>query len=345
MSRRGHLRADSDGHPLSNLRDESGVSTGSLSARDQQHQHICGTDLASRLRVRLYSRRRTLRTRRMRCCASARLRYGSCVSTACDSSAAPAIEHLRTSAGRISRPDCIGRPAGPWCVGGGDVAERLSTSSGRISRLDICATHLSNARGCHATDCAAIPMIERLRFEGKFPLLGGSVMQWSYIKYENGRSHMVSNDLLTAVRGAMECETPPGIIRDIEISREICLEQGGMCITTRPLEEFVLCDLAICVPSEDLADLTSQWRSASAVMSLGQTFYRFNSWPWKCLVVDPQQRGDLLALFDARLDIAEHRAMKFYADRKSPQETLRKYNEGRGVVIPYGPDKIDRLKT
>ncbi len=170
-------------------------------------------------------------------------------------------------------------------------------------------------------------------------------MQWSYIRYENGRAHMVSENLLSAVRDAMDHESPPGILRDVTIDHEICLEQGGMCITTRPYEEFALYDLKIWIPSEDLADLVSSWRDAPVVTALDWTFHRFTSWPWKCLVVDPQQRGDFLALFDARLDIADHRARQFYADCKSPQETLREYNEGRGVVIPYGPDKIDRLRS
>jgi hypothetical protein len=170
-------------------------------------------------------------------------------------------------------------------------------------------------------------------------------MRWNYIRYENGMSHMVSDDLLTVIRDVMEHESPPGLLRDVESACEICLELGGMCSMVRPLEEFAFCGLTIWVPSEDLSALVTRWQVSPAVTALDREFHRFTSWPWKCLVVDPRQRSELLEVFISRADVAEHRAAQFWANSESPQETLRKYNESKDAFIPYGPDKIDRFRS
>lgn len=170
-------------------------------------------------------------------------------------------------------------------------------------------------------------------------------MHWNYIRYENGMGHAVSDELLAAVRDDMERQNPPGLLQEVREVREIGLELGGACMMHRPLEDFVLDDLAIWIPSEDLSLLLRQWRSAPAVISLGQVFHRFVSWPWKCLALAPSQREDLLALLDARVDTAERRAVEFYASRESPQESMRKYYEDQGLSLPCGPDKIDRLRS
>jgi hypothetical protein len=158
------------------------------------------------------------------------------------------------------------------------------------------------------------------------------------------RQH-IFDDFLTAVRYNMDRAAPPGVFQDITVDRKIWLELGGMCSMDRPVEEFTFCDLTIRVPSEDLSDLVARWLVAPAVSVLDQEFHRFTSWPWKCLVVDSRQRSDLLYLLTTRVDLAARRAARFWADRESPQEILRKYNESKGVVIPYGPDKIDRFRS
>jgi hypothetical protein len=166
-------------------------------------------------------------------------------------------------------------------------------------------------------------------------------MLWNRLKYKNGITNVVSDELCTVVREDMEQRTPPGLLESTEVEHEICLEQGGPCSTKRPFEEFLFHSLTIWVPSEDLATLVPRWENTP----LQRTFYRFTAWPWQCLVVDPEQRLDLLKIFNARVDLAERRAAEFWADHRSPQEVLRAYNESRGAVIPYGLDKIARFRA
>ncbi len=140
-------------------------------------------------------------------------------------------------------------------------------------------------------------------------------MRWHCLTYENGMTHTVSDDLLAAVRDDMAHAAPPGVPRDAKIvDWTISLETGGMCVMGRPYEHFSFCDLAICVPSEDLAICLPRWRVASAVTSLGQVFHRITSWPWKCLVVDSRQHRDLLTLLGDRVDLADRRAASFYPE-------------------------------
>lgn len=169
--------------------------------------------------------------------------------------------------------------------------------------------------------------------------------RWNRLRYENGMHHVVSDDLLLAVREAMDREDPPGILEEIRIVDAIMLEQGGPCSMGRPYEELAFHDLTIKIPCEDLAALLQKWRRASLVISRGQSFYRLTSWPDQCLVVMFAQRAELLNLLDARENQAEQRAAMFWANRESPQEILRAYNESRGLIIPYGPDKIARFRS
>jgi hypothetical protein len=170
-------------------------------------------------------------------------------------------------------------------------------------------------------------------------------MRWNRLRYENGMNHIVSDDLLLAVRETMDHAAPPGMLEGATVIDTVCLEQGGPCAVNRPYEEVVFHGLTIRVPSEDLQPLLATWQDAPLVTSLDQGFHRFTSWPWQCLVVAPEQRTDLLDLLDARADQAERRAAAFWANRESPQEILRKHNESRGMVAPYGPDKIARFRS
>lgn len=158
-------------------------------------------------------------------------------------------------------------------------------------------------------------------------------------------NHVVSDDLLLAIREAMGHASPPGILEEVLIADTIRLEQGGPCDLRRPYEEIVFYDLTIVIPSEDFQPLLAVWREAPLATSLGQDFYRFTSWPWQCLVVVPGQRTELLALLDTRAEQAERRATEFWANRESPQDILRAYHERRGVIIPHRPDKIDRFRS
>lgn len=172
-------------------------------------------------------------------------------------------------------------------------------------------------------------------------------MKWTFVRYENGMSHMVSEALIDAVKLDMARSDPPGVLDAAypeSLESSVHLEEGGMCMVTRPIEEFSIFGLTISIPSEHLDGLVAKWRRAPVVTSQGLEFYRLTSWPWKCLVVDPRQRVELLTLLDARLEVAERRAAAFYADARSPQEVLREINEARGASIPYGPDPLARLR-
>jgi hypothetical protein len=171
------------------------------------------------------------------------------------------------------------------------------------------------------------------------------LMRWNRLRYENGMSHVVSDDLLLVIRDDMDRATPPGMLERAMIVDAICLELGGPCDTRRPYEEVAFYDLAIRIPSEDLQPLLVKWRDASMATSLGQDFYRLTSWPWQCLVVTPWQRAELLAIFNGCAAQAERRAEEFWTDRKSPQEILRAHNESRGLFITYGSDKIARFRS
>lgn len=170
-------------------------------------------------------------------------------------------------------------------------------------------------------------------------------MRWNRLRYENGMHHVVSDDLLLAIRGAMDQATPPGVLEEVVVVDTIGLEQGGPCALGRPYEEVAFYDLTIRIPSEDLQSLLATWREAPRVSSLGQDFYRFTSWLWQCLVVPPGQRTELLALLNTRADQAERRAAKFWTKRASPQDVFRAYNESRGLFIPHRPDKLDRFRS
>jgi hypothetical protein len=99
------------------------------------------------------------------------------------------------------------------------------------------------------------------------------------------------------------------------------------------------------IPCEDLQELLAQWRIAPLATALDQNFYRLTSWPWLCLVVAPEQWIALLNLLDEHADQAERRAVAFWAHRRSPQEVIRAYHAERGVLVPHGPDKIDRFRS
>jgi hypothetical protein len=164
-------------------------------------------------------------------------------------------------------------------------------------------------------------------------------MYWRRLRYENGMSHVVSDNLLLAVQEAMDRATPPGVFeRNMRVDA-ICLEQGGPCYTNRPYEAVMFCDLTIRIPCEDLQPLLLQWRTSPRTTALGQDFYRFASWPWQCLAVTPEQRADLLDLFHARVGQAQDRSVAFWANRKSPQEVLHEHYAHKGVNVLYEPDK------
>ena len=170
-------------------------------------------------------------------------------------------------------------------------------------------------------------------------------MRWSRLHYKNGTSHVVPDDLLLAIRENMAGATPPGVFEgDMRVDK-ICLERGGPCYTDRPYEEVVSYDLTIRIPSEDLQSLLLQWRDAPQVTSRGQDFYRFASWPDQCLVIAPKQHADFLNFFDACVDQAQIRAAAFWANRRSPQEVMYAYHEGKGAIIAYEPDKIARFRS
>lgn len=173
-------------------------------------------------------------------------------------------------------------------------------------------------------------------------------MRWYWVSYQNGWGHMVTGDLLDAVRADMDRQDPPGAIRTVSpMTPEDCalhIDQGGMMAVDRPTEVVEFLGLEIVVPSEDLRDLARDWARAPAVASAGRTFHRFASCG-RCLVVAQDRRDELLALLRSRVESAEARAWEFYARRDTPQESLRRLNEARGVVLEYGPDRLGRFRS
>ena len=167
--------------------------------------------------------------------------------------------------------------------------------------------------------------------------------EWFWISYENAPGHIVSGELLAAVRADMYHQDPPGALRRIIKHRELYIDQGGMMCVDRPNEIFDFYGLEITVPSEDLSDLIDRWRSAPAVLSEGMTFHRFRS-NGRCLVVSADTLDEMLDLLQSRADVAERRSAAFYASRATPQEALRKINESRGAVVQYGTDKLGRFR-
>ena len=78
-------------------------------------------------------------------------------------------------------------------------------------------------------------------------------------------------------------------------------------------------------------------------MCEGLTFYRFRS-NGRCLVVSADTLDEILNLLQSRANVAEGRAAAFYATLATPQESLRKINESRGVMVQYGDDKLGRFR-
>jgi hypothetical protein len=171
-------------------------------------------------------------------------------------------------------------------------------------------------------------------------------VQWTRLEYANGMNHVVSDDLLVTVLDAMARADPPSKLQETAVINKIALEQGGMYIQGCPWESLTFEGLSIRIRSEHLDGLLAWWRAAPAVSSLGRSFYRFASWPWKCLVVDPCHRAAFLSTVGALSEQAERRAYKFYASRESPQEVLRAHNKSLGLPhVPYGPDEIKKLRS
>jgi hypothetical protein len=167
--------------------------------------------------------------------------------------------------------------------------------------------------------------------------------EWFWISYDYAPGHMVSGELLAAVRADMDRQDPPGVLRRCIEHRSLYIDQGGMMCVDRPNEIFDFYGLEITVPSEDLGDLIDQWRSAPTVMSEGMTFHRFRS-NGRCLVVSADILDEMLSLLQSRADVAEGRSAAFYASRATPQEALRKINESRGAMVQYGADKLGRFR-
>lgn len=170
-------------------------------------------------------------------------------------------------------------------------------------------------------------------------------MNWNRLHYKNEASHVVADGLVLAIREDMARAIPPGVPEGTIRVDKICLERGGPCYTDRPYEEVLYCGLAIRIPSEDLGPLLLQWEGAARVTSRGQDFYRLASWPDQCLVLAPKQRVDLLDLLVTRVDQAQMRTAVFQTNRRSPQEVMSAYHEGRGAGISYGPDGVTKFRS
>lgn len=176
-----------------------------------------------------------------------------------------------------------------------------------------------------------------------------ATVTWHWLTYENGMDHAVSGELLAAVRHSMANADPPGIPKAEDTISELPIDQPGLVYADRPSVSISFRGIALEIPCEHPRAFLEQWRARGADVVLGRAFYRFTGHPWRCLVVDPEQREALLGILAAQVEDAERRAEAFHADLDTPSQVLRDYNQRVHGVSPddpiYGADPRVRSRS
>lgn len=174
-------------------------------------------------------------------------------------------------------------------------------------------------------------------------------MTWHWLTYENGMDHVVSDELIEAIRNSMANADPPGILKANKVIAEIAIDRPGIVYVDRPWTQVSFRGLTLKIPCEDVRALLDRWLARDLDVALGRSFYRFIGHPWRCLVVDPEQREELIGILADRVEDAERRAEAFFTDRDYPSQVLRDHNQQVHGISPsdaiYAPDARARFRS
>jgi len=142
------------------------------------------------------------------------------------------------------------------------------------------------------------------------------------------KSHYCPSDLADGL--VEDLESREADIRFIESTDKGYIDLPGMCMADRPMEEVVLGEFRLSIPSQDFASMLSRLKAAPLrKFADGSEYFKLHGFH-QCLVVSPEQRDELIRIMDEMVADAEKRADEAVVEFGKRME---KVVENRNVCI------------
>lgn len=179
---------------------------------------------------------------------------------------------------------------------------------------------------------------------------------WKWLKIDGWKSHAVPAYLGHTLIADLRARRNEEIEYEEQDTTNVAIDMPGMIAVDRPWMDFELDGLTVEMPCEDvlafwseLKNLRSREFTHGTGMGVGMTYYKLHGL-YKCIVLTPDLRFQLLEALADKTAQAEMEATAFWAGRKLPAQVLREaaaLTSGKEIdqIGDMGGHKQDRFHT
>lgn len=149
-------------------------------------------------------------------------------------------------------------------------------------------------------------------------------MRWHFLSYgDEAKAHVVPEsrrEAIVADLAARGC-----VVAAEKETAEAGIDHGGMAFAGRPWVDVDLDGLKFSVPCDCIRDFLVELLRLQPRMASGLLYFKLHC-RWNCIVLTPEQREQLLALWTAALPDAEERDRAWWSgvERKMGERTTRR---------------------